>query len=804
MKVYIKRFSSLRKYVLALLISVALGFLTYLSVWSLLRFWLNESFQGLTPATGSEIPLSIRQLPLFAACVSGALVFAIISLTSTLILLNRSLNRNQRILNKAIDTANIIIISIDKEGLVKGLNEYAQYFTGYLPEDLVDKTSLFDLMEKDDGDKIKDLIHGVTPNPMGDKFEMTLRIKGGQKMTLFMSFCPKVMKNEPDIYEVIGVDITQRAMAQRILMEKHEELSAVYEELAASEEELKSQLDELIHQKVLLQAKDERHNLVVDASNIGIWDWDIMADTRFFSDKWYEIFELDNTKMEKLRDWQLYILPEDSEKARCAWKEHVDNKTPFYECEYRIKTGQDSIRWVYAVGKGLWNKKGEMVRMAGAHTDITFKKEIEGKISKLAYYDSLTGLANRSRLKEKFQEVSLRTDNISLVFVDMDNFKLINDSYGHAIGDKLLITVSGRLRNLCTANMYAARLSGDEFALLVWDYETDEALIEIVEDIIRHLEAQTRIDDHNISLQVNVGIALYPKDAQTLDELVKNADTALYKAGERMSKYIFYNKRMKNALVERLNMQNNIRLALENEEFVLFYQPQYRSKDQKIVGLEALIRWRTADGTFISPGEFISVAEESKLIIPLGDWVLRKALLFLKELRQRGHTDMLMSVNLSVIQLMQRHFSESVIRILDDYDIPPDCLEFEITESTLMESVNAVMHNLIALNTKGIRIALDDFGTGYSSLNYLTRLPIHTLKIDKSFIDHIGRMKEKGLLIGSIIEIGRNLGLSIVAEGVETRAQFDYLLKKHCERIQGFLFSKPVPANQILELVNMD
>jgi EAL domain-containing protein (putative c-di-GMP-specific phosphodiesterase class I) len=303
------------------------------------------------------------------------------------------------------------------------------------------------------------------------------------------------------------------------------------------------------------------------------------------------------------------------------------------------------------------------------------------------------------------------------------------------------------------------------------------------------------------NLSVNIGIAAYPKNASNFDELLKNADTALYNAIVNRCKCLYYNDGMNYAIMERLQLMSGLKTAMDNSEFLLYYQPQYRSRDKKIVGFEALVRWNSGKFGLISPAKFIPLAEESMLIIPLGNWILEEAVKFLKHLHTEGYEDLIVSVNISVIQLIQQNFAESVLEIINAYDIPPQCVELEITESAAIESADIVLENMKELRSKGVRFALDDFGTGYSSLNYVTSLPINTLKIDKSFIDSIGKANDIGFLTGYIIEIGRKLGLSVVAEGVETEIQFKYLEKKHCERIQGFLLSRPVSADKAEKLI---
>ncbi len=718
--------------------------------------------------------------------------------------LNRRFKKEEQSLKKAVETANIIIISFFDDGLILEFNKNAEEKLGYSRDKVVKTLRIFDMLSSKDQIKLRKALSESLNGAGSKNFELSMKTSTGQTEHMMFSFNIYGKDTTETVYELMGICITDRVLSEIKLIEKHDELSAVYEELAASEEELKDQLDELIQQKIMLQEKDERHNLIVEASNIGIWDWDAETDTYFYSDKWYEILEVDKKEIEgREKEYrENAIVDEDKHIAEHAVSYHLEHKTPYYECEYRIHTPDGRIKWIYAVGKAMFDSNGKPVRMAGANTDVTARKEYEEKVYRLAYYDSLTGLPNRSQLSEYFNTTlkDISTD-LALIIIDLDNFKLVNDSYGHETGDKLLIEVSKRLNAKTSENMYLSKIAGDDFALLVWDYGSEGLLTETVEDIINYIEGLIGVDNYIINVSVNAGIAIYHKHADSFEELLKNADVAKYKATEKRSKYEVYDKAMNDAIVERLHLGNSLKMALENKEFMLYYQPQYRTKDKKIIGFEALIRWKSESMGIVSPGRFIPVAEETGLIIPLGDWILEEAVKFIKSIHGQGYPDMIISVNISGIQLIQDDFSDKVAGVLEKYDLDSDYLELEITESVMMESMDSVINNINRLREMGVSIALDDFGTGYSSLNYLTKIPINTLKIDKSFIDNIGIMDEKDSLISSIVDIGQRLGLSIVAEGVETEEQFKYLAQKRCERIQGYFFSKPLPQDSVFDLL---
>lgn len=429
-----------------------------------------------------------------------------------------------------------------------------------------------------------------------------------------------------------------------------------------------------------------------------------------------------------------------------------------------------------------------------------YEKELEYQ----AYHDQLTGLQNRRALIGRLDQLIAQEDpgQVALLIVDIDNFKYINDTMGHVFGDNLLIKVSERLGQLTEKNGRIFRLSGDSYVVLLENNQEEEAIEKLALKLLKGFESRFEITDSSLFVSVSIGIAHYPEHGSSLDELLKNADIALYKAKETgKNRIVFYNKPMDEALSERVLLEKHMRTALDNNEFILHYQPQLDIRTNKISGLEALIRWKSPELGFISPLRFISVAEDTHLIIPIGEWVLKNACIFMKNLQQQGYNEMSMSVNISMLQLLQEDFVERVTEILRFSQLDPAYLELEITESIMMESYEAIASKLKKLTDIGIKIALDDFGKGYSSLNYLKQLPISTLKIDKSFIDTIEAGKKDKSLTDLIVKVGRSMGLCVVAEGVETQEQMDYLVKHRCSKIQGYLFSKPVPGEEVKNIL---
>jgi diguanylate cyclase (GGDEF)-like protein len=426
------------------------------------------------------------------------------------------------------------------------------------------------------------------------------------------------------------------------------------------------------------------------------------------------------------------------------------------------------------------------------------------ELKQMTFEDRLTSLPNRAAFYEtaKRRMDHCPDNKMALMFIDIDNFKYINDTLGHVSGDLLISEIGKRLMGLSDESRSIYRIGGDEFVVFVHQYETLEEIETYAKVLLHSFAIPFRVSDSVLNVTVSLGIALYPLHGNDVDMLLKCADIAMYKAkSTARGRYTFYSQDIDMQIQERMIMENELWKALEREEFSLCYQPQIDVTTGRINSMEALLRWNNERLGLVSPLKFISIAEETNLINPIGDWVLFNACKFLKKVHDQGHPDISVSVNVSIIQLMQQDFKEKVMKTLSETGVEPGSLELEITESVLIESYDGIKDKLRELKSKGIKIALDDFGTGYSSLSYLTQIPINTLKIDKIFIDTITNNGEDTSLTNMIIMIGRRLGLSIIAEGVETEGQLEYLKKYDCNKIQGYYFSKPLPHDELLLLL---
>lgn len=478
---------------------------------------------------------------------------------------------------------------------------------------------------------------------------------------------------------------------------------------------------------------------------------------------------------------------------------HKDHSTHNYhvvKLRHRIESGEI---WYLIVG-----------------VDVTAHRQAEhslrdhkSRLDYMVYHDPLTGLANRSLFYDRISKVLNRAehtgDNFALVLIDLDRFKNVNDSLGHDAGDVLLKIVAEILSEELRETDSVARLGGDEFVVVLEGVRSISDVELVAGRILSRLALPTRLQGHEITSTASIGISFYPRDGESIDQLLKHADIAMYRAKSAgKNRYEFFLKEMKTTLVDTLLLENELRRCIENEEMHLHYQPQIDLRTGRIIGLEALVRWQHPERGMISPMEFIPLAEDTGLIEPLGEWVLRHACQRFQAWLMSGLNFGKIAVNLSTKQFRLRRFEQTVMSILMETRLAPQYLELEITESSAMENAEEAIHMLNCLSKLGLSLAIDDFGTGYSSLAYLRRFPINKLKIDRSFVNDIDEDGSDSAIAKSIIDLAHNLKLEVLAEGVEHLDQSHWLLSKGCNQVQGFYYSKPLPEDQLLALVNSD
>ncbi|MFH1061131.1 MAG: EAL domain-containing protein [Pseudomonadota bacterium] len=433
----------------------------------------------------------------------------------------------------------------------------------------------------------------------------------------------------------------------------------------------------------------------------------------------------------------------------------------------------------------------------------------EEQIDQLAYlalHDPLTSLPNRAyfyqRLQAALAHARRRRVGLALLYLDLDNFKTINDSLGHGVGDRLLCEIASRLKECLRTEDAVARLGGDEFILLLTDVTDNDGAEVVARRILGHVAQPLQVGGHELQVSVSIGITVYPQDGLDSETLVKNADLAMYRAKEQGKRnFHHYTQELHTQASRRLVMENNLRKGFQRGEFVVFYQPKWDVAAGRINGMEALLRWNRPELGLVGPGEIIPLAEETGLIVPIGEWVLVQACRMVRELAAEGSEGLRVAVNLSARQLLWQHdFVDMVEMVLAEVGLEPSCLELEVTESVVMHNLDAAVAIMTRLKELGVRLSLDDFGTGYSALACLKRFPLHALKLDRSFITELPMSRDSSAIVAAIIAMAHSLGLEVVAEGVENRQQMEFLLKHQCSLMQGYLFSPPVPPEQFRQL----
>ncbi|TBU99154.1 hypothetical protein DNJ95_01520 [Stutzerimonas kirkiae] len=467
------------------------------------------------------------------------------------------------------------------------------------------------------------------------------------------------------------------------------------------------------------------------------------------------------------------------------------------------KDGQLYPQWVRL--RVARDERGEITNIIAFVSDVSQRRQVEERLRYLTHYDELTGLANRRQLQEQLQEACQHIrpgSSLTLLYIDLDRFKILNDSLGHEVADRLLYQISRRLMHTLPNAEAIARLSGDEFAILLDTHQSLSSLSQIGRKLLSKIRKPILIENRELVISASIGISLMPEHARDPSDLLRRANIAMQQAKHLGGNTLqFFTDGLRTSSLEKLQMEHELRKALSSGQLEVFYQPRLDLHSKRIEAVEALVRWRHPEHGLIAPGQFIDLAEETGLIIPLGEQVLRQACQQTHQWRQAGEADLRVSVNLSVKQLRQGNFVSLVRQVLEETGLAPERLELELTESQLLDDIDNAINICRQLRALGVQLAIDDFGTGYSSLSYLKRFPVNYVKIDRSFISELDLTDEGAAIARAIIAMVHALGLKAVAEGVEIQAQMDFLAAQGCDEVQGYLLCKPVEAARLLEFI---
>lgn len=564
---------------------------------------------------------------------------------------------------------------------------------------------------------------------------------------------------------------------------------------------IKSYIEEIKKYKFINRV----YSMSIESIDGDIWSWNDFTKEIYLSDRLRSILGLTDNVI-TLDKWFENVANEDLDRVRNYFNNLCLNRTCLEtEIEYRVKDLNKNEMSIKYVGKS--KIQDDVYYLSGLITDVT-KKNIQNQmnLNPANFYDDVTGTPTRKYFIKEL-EIMMRKSlvdktNLALIFIDIDNFKNINDTYGYDVGDSILINICNVFNKVLNTDCKFARFCADEFVIAVPNIEKESETNEIIQKIIGCMKDLVNIDGKDIYCSCSIGISIYPNDADRVDLLIKTANMAMCKAKiNGKNRYEFFDDRALKELKRQNEIEKALRGAINNKEIYMMFQPQIRSNGEGIHGFEALVRWQSNELGFVSPAEFIPVAENTGMIVDLGKYIIEESFKGCKELSLLTKEKFIIAINISEVQLRDEQFSTFIFNLLEKYELSSSYIEFEITESVIMKSVSRNIEKLSQLRELGVTIALDDFGTGYSSLNYLRRLPIDVVKVDKSFVDGIGVDEKSERIAESIIKLSHSLDLMVVAEGVETREQLGYLNRMNCDIIQGYYFSKPEKFNKIKEMI---
>lgn len=551
-----------------------------------------------------------------------------------------------------------------------------------------------------------------------------------------------------------------------------------------------------------LRQSEERWKLALESTGDGVWDWHIQSGMEYYSRRYKEMYGYSEDKVWQQSDqFEDIVHPDDKEQLLRDQQAHFEGRTPTYRNEHRVRCSDGSWKWILSRGMVISrDAQGKPVRMIGTHTDITEWKKSEALIWQQANYDPLTGLPNRRMLRDRLEQDIRKCKHdglqLAILFIDLDHFKEVNDTLGHDSGDLLLIEAADRIRHCVRDSDTVARMGGDEFTVVLSELSGAERLERILQKILGALSAAFQLGDEQVFISASIGITMYPADATEVESLFKNADQALYVAkGAGRNRFSFFTSALQEAAQTRVRLANDLRAALAEQQFRVVYQPIIDLSTGDIRKAEALIRWQHPTRGLISPTEFIPIAESSGLIIDIGEWVFRQAADQVVRWRELHHPHFQISVNKSPVQFHSDGSTrKSWAQHLQSLGLPGGSIAVEITEGLLLDTSATVTQQLMEMRQTGVQVSLDDFGTGYSSLTYLQKFEIDYIKIDQSFVRNLVPSSTDLALCKAIIVMAHELGMKVIAEGVETAQQRDLLVAAGCDHGQGYLFARPMSA----------
>jgi diguanylate cyclase (GGDEF)-like protein/PAS domain S-box-containing protein len=662
---------------------------------------------------------------------------------------------------------------LDTHWTMEFVSEGCLALTGYTEEDILfnSRVSYDEITHPEDRQYVRDAVLKAIEKNRGFDIEYRIVRADGDIRWVWERGNNISHDNQPsDVLEGFIQDVTDRKQADEALREAERRYRSIFENAIEG----------------IYQSTPSNGYLAVNPALARMYGYDTPQDL-----------------IASLRDieHQVYVDP----KRRNEFMQMMAHNGVVTNFESRVYRRNGEIIWISENARAVHNSAGILLFFEGTVEAITERKLHEAEIQFQATHDALTGLPNRTLLYDRMQQAVLHSERYgnltAIAFLDLDQFKFINDSLGHQVGDELLKITAQRLTACLRESDTVARQGGDEFVLLLTSQPNEESITHTMQRVLHEVSQPWMANDLEFRITCSIGLTLCPDDGRDVETLLRHADSAMYKAKELgRNNFQYFSAEMNDTVTDRLELLNRLRQAIPNDELVLHYQPKVSLLNGQILGAEALIRWNSAEG-MVSPASFIPLAEETGLIIQIGEWVLRTACRQNRIWQQAGYAPIPVSVNLSPRQLARGDIVEMVERVLEETGLEAKYLELEITESVMATDVEKSFALLTRLRALGVKISLDDFGTGYSSLSYLKRFPVDTLKIDQSFVRDIATDQDSAAIIKAIISLGHNLNLTVLAEGIETEEQFQFLLKRGCNEGQGYLMSRPVSNQDFLQLL---
>jgi diguanylate cyclase (GGDEF)-like protein/PAS domain S-box-containing protein len=674
------------------------------------------------------------------------------------------------------------IFESDQNGQLTYINNHAYLTFGFTNEEFNRGISFMEMLVEEDRKRAKENIWRIMNGEESPPNEYTVHKKDG-------TLCPILIYSKP-IY-----DENNKVSGLRGIV---------------------IDISELRKTENALKESEVRYSLTLQGTNDGFWDWNIKTNEIIYSARWKNMLGFAEDEIENnIEEWFSRVHPDEVDILKEKLEAYLNGVINQFEYEYRILHKDNSYGWCLCRGNAIRDIDGIAYRMAGAQTDINEHKETEHMLEKLLHnvsHDSLTSLPNRSlfldRLNHSINNTRRKKDFLfAVLFVDIDRFKIINDSLGHSFGNQLLIETSKKLQSCLRPEDTIARIGGDEFGILLDDITSVNDAISVANRIQKEFKSPFNLNNHDIFITSSIGIAISSTTLEQPEELLRDADLAMFKAKTLgRARHELFDSGMHTHAIEILQLETDLRRAIDRQEFTIYYQPIISLPTGKITGFEALIRWFHPEKGLIMNDKFIPVAEETGLIIPIGRWVLREACIQLNKWQEKFKTEkpLTMSVNISGKQFNHPNLIDQVTQILRETGTDASDLKLEITESTIMENAENARKMLRQLREMNIQLQIDDFGTGYSSLSYLHWFPVNTLKIDRSFVSRIGSDDENLEIVKTIVLLARNLKMNVIAEGIETEEQLQHLRDLKCDHGQGFYFSKPMHTDIIEEVMEND